>query len=78
MNARGRETRNNHENEFHPKENALKEIELIDSKKLVWIGTDANLFDIKAGNDLNFVLGLIRLFDRYEKGELIEFNSIGY
>ncbi len=57
---------------------ALKEIELIDSGKQVWIGTDANLFDIKAGNDLNFVLSLIKLFDKYEKGESIDFNPNSY
>lgn len=60
------------------KGNALKEIELVDSGKRVWIGTDANLFDIKAGNDLNFVLSLIKLFDKYEKGESIDFNPNPY
>ena len=45
---------------------AIKAIELVDSKKTVWIGTDANMFEIKRGKDLDFVLKLIELFDEYE------------
>lgn len=47
-------------------EHAIKTIYLAESNKSVWIGTDANMFEIKRGKDLDFVLELIRLFDEYE------------
>lgn len=74
----GKQSGGNREDQFAQPKNALKEIELVESKKQVWIGTDANLFEIKAGNDLNFILSLIKLFDRYEKGESIDYNSTAY
>ncbi len=48
-------------------DNAIKTIHLAESNKSVWIGTDANMFEIKRGKDLDFVLELIKLFDEYEK-----------
>jgi hypothetical protein len=47
-------------------QNAIKQINLVESGKSVWIGTDANMFEIKRGRDLDFILALIKLFDEYE------------
>jgi len=48
-------------------ENAIRRIQLTESNKAIWIGTDANMFQIRSGKDMDFVLALIKLFDEYER-----------
>lgn len=48
-------------------EKAIKTIILDDSQKSIWLGSDANILEIKFGKDMDFVLALIKLFDLYEK-----------
>lgn len=47
---------------------AIKSVALKDSNKTVWLGTDANLVEVKFGRDLEFVVSLMKLFDIYERG----------
>lgn len=47
---------------------AIKTVDLAESKKTVWLGTDANLVEVKFGRDLDFVVSLMKLFDIYERG----------
>ncbi len=49
--------------------NAIRKIFLKESKKSILVSTDATMFEIKTGKDMNFVLKLIELFDQYENGE---------
>ncbi len=45
---------------------AIKSITLADSGKTVWLGTDANVLEIRKGRDRDFILALNDLFDEYE------------
>lgn len=54
---------------------AIKTIRLVDSDKTVWIGSDATMFEIKPGKDLDFVLALINLFNDYESSASAENNN---
>jgi len=56
---------------------AMREINLQDSKKNIWLGTDANLLEIKFGRDMDFVLAVMKLFDMYERGEQVFVVSDG-
>lgn len=45
---------------------ALKSVVLSESGKTVWLGTDANVLEIKRGPDRDFIFALSDLFDEYE------------
>ncbi|MEQ1606122.1 MAG: hypothetical protein ABL999_14770 [Pyrinomonadaceae bacterium] len=45
---------------------AMKIITLADSGKIVWLGSDANVLELKKGRDREFILALNDLFDEYE------------
>jgi hypothetical protein len=62
---------------------ALKSVILGESGKTVWLGTDANVLEIKKGPDRDFIFALNDLFDEYEAstkrvGEVADETSTGF
>lgn len=55
-----------------PSSEPIKTVTLAESGKLVWIGTNANVLELKKGADRDFMLALTDLFDDYEEATRIK------
>lgn len=62
--------------EFSAPKDAIKTVQLRNSKKEIWLGSNANIVEIEFGEDLEFVIALSKLFSLYANKKKFEIKEV--